>query len=103
MIRYSIKIRDQAFVEDHGLLLFDEKYEQKFEKNLIGKYSQKVFDHAKKPAIDALKAASSRAIQKMVEASSDLIGNKIANKITKVSRISPQNISETVINRTENL
>ena len=64
---------------------------------------KKFFDHAKKSAIDALKAASSRAIQKTVEASSDLIGSKIANKITKVSRISPQNISETVINRTENL
>ena len=64
---------------------------------------KKFFDHAKKSAIDALKAVSSKAIQKTVEASSDLIGSKIANKITKVSRISPQNISETVINRTENL
>ena len=43
MIRYSIKIRDRTFVEDHGLLLFDKKYEQKFDKNLSDKYSQKVF------------------------------------------------------------
>ena len=33
-----------------------------------------------------------------VEASWDLIGNKIANSITKVSRNSPQNNSETIRN-----
>ena len=32
------------------------------------------------------------------EASSDLIGNKIANSITKVSKNSPQNNSETIRN-----
>ena len=36
--------------------------------------------------------------QKTAEATSDSIGNKIANKITKVSRSSPQNNSETIIN-----
>ena len=35
---------------------------------------------------------------KTAEATSDSIGNKIANKITKVSRSSPQNNSETIIN-----
>ena len=36
--------------------------------------------------------------QKTAEATSDSIGNKIANKITKVSRSSPQYNSETIIN-----
>ena len=36
--------------------------------------------------------------QKIAETTSDLIGNKIANKITKVSRSSPQNNSETIAN-----
>ena len=34
--------------------------------------------------------------QKTAAASGDLIGNKIANKITKVSRTSPQNNSGTI-------
>ena len=36
--------------------------------------------------------------QKIAEATGDLIGNKIANKITKASRSSPQNNSETITN-----
>ena len=32
-----------------------------------------------------------RAIQKIAEATGDLIGNKIANKFIKMSRASPQN------------
>ena len=45
---------------------------------------QKVLDHAKKFATDALKTSSKRVIQKTAEATGDLIGNKIPNKITKV-------------------
>ena len=37
------------------------------------------------------------------DARSDLIGYKIADKITKFSRTSPQNNSETVTNETENI
>ena len=36
--------------------------------------------------------------QKTAEATSDLIGNTIANKITKMSKTSPQNNSESVTN-----
>ena len=67
-------------------------------KILRGKYSQKLLNHAKESASDALKTASKRAIQKAAEANGDLIGNKIANRIMKVSRMSPQNNSETIIN-----
>ena len=42
-----------------------------------------------------IKAVSKRAIQKTAEAADDLIGNKIADNITKVSKTSPQNNSET--------
>ena len=42
-----------------------------------------------------MKTVSKRAIQKTAEATDDLIGNKIADSITKVSKTSPQNNSET--------
>ena len=44
---------------------------------------------------DVLKTASKRAIQKTAEATGDLIGNKIADKITRVSKTLPQNNSGT--------
>ena len=67
-------------------------------KNLSVKYSQNVLYHAKKFVTDALKTTSKRIIKKRAEAIGDLIGNKIANRITKVLKISPQNNSETITN-----
>ena len=52
-------------------------------KNLSNKYSQELLDSAKKFTTDAIKVISKRAIKKKAEATGDLIGNKIAVKITK--------------------
>ena len=51
-------------------------------KNLNDKYSKNLSIMLKKSAIDALKTVSKRLIQK-TEATGDLIGNKIAEKVTK--------------------
>ena len=55
-------------------------------KDLSKKYSQKLLDSAKKSTTDAIKTASNRAIQKATKATGDLIGNKIADKFTSVSK-----------------
>ena len=52
-------------------------------KNVSTEFSQKRIDHAKHFIINAVKAFSKRAIQKAVVATSDLIGNKIVDKITQ--------------------
>ena len=67
-------------------------------KNLNEKYSQKLLDLSKQSATDALKTTSVKVIQKTAEVSGDLIGNKIVNRITKVSRSSLQNNLETITN-----
>ena len=72
-------------------------------KRFSGKYSYNLLDHARQSSTDPLKTTSKRVIQKMAEATSDLICNKIANTITKVSRNLPQNNSETVTNEYNNL
>ena len=60
---------------------------------LSRKYGQKSLDSAKKLTNDAIKTASIRATQKRAEVTSDLIANKIADKIKSVSKKSkkPQN------------
>ena len=67
-------------------------------KNVSGKYSQKLLDHAKRSATHALKTTSKRVIQKTAETTGDLIGNKIADRITKVLKTSPQNNLGTITN-----
>ena len=60
-------------------------------KGLSNKYGQKLLDSAKKSTTDAIKTASKRTIQKAAEATGDLIGNKIADKITGLHSKKPNN------------
>ena len=71
---------------------------KKISKKLSGKHSQKRLDYAKQSATDWLRTTSKRVIQKTAEVTCDLIGNRNADRITKVSKTSPENNSETVTN-----
>ena len=81
-MRYSIEPRDRIYVKGYGFLSFAKN----MSKSLSNRYGQKLLDSAKKSTTDAIKTASKRAIQKTAEATDDLIGNKIAEKITSVSK-----------------
>ena len=56
------------------------------DKSLSNKYGKKLPDSAKKSTTISIKTASKRAIPKTAEATGDLIGNKIVDKITSVSK-----------------
>ena len=55
-------------------------------KSLNNKYGHKLLDSAEKSTTNAIKTASERGIQKTAEGTGDLIDNKIADKITSVSK-----------------
>ena len=57
-----------------------------FARSMSNKYGKKLVDTAKKSATNAIKTVSKRAIQKTAEATGDLVGNKIADKITSISK-----------------
>ena len=81
-MRYSIEPRERRYIKGYGFLSFAKN----IGKNLINKYGQKLVDSAKKSATDALKTVSKRAIQKTAEPTGDLVGNKIVDKTTGVSK-----------------
>ena len=89
-MRYSIEPRDIIYVKWYGFLSFAKNMST----HLSNKYSEKLLDTAKKSTTDAIKTDSKRAIQKAAEATGDLIGNKIAGKITSVSKKTQNNESE---------
>ena len=70
----------EGYVKGHGFLSFGKN----MGKTLTNKYSQKLLDNAKKSVADATKTTSKRNIQKRTEGSGDFIGNKIADKITRL-------------------
>ena len=63
-----------------------------FAKSMSSKYTQKPVDSAKTYTTDAIKFASKREIQKTAEATGDLIGNKMADKIANVSKKAPKEL-----------
>ena len=108
-MRYSVQPIDRIFVKGYEFLSFAKNMVKIIGKNisksLSGKYGpgmlamrQKFLDHAKQSVTDALNTSSKRVIQKTAAATADLIGNKIANRITKVSKYSQQNNLETIKN-----
>ena len=81
-MRYSIEPRDRIHVKGFGFLSFAKN----IGKNLSNKSGPNIFYTAKKSTADAIKTASKKAIQKTAEATGDLIGNNIVDKITSISK-----------------
>ena len=81
-MRYLIEPRDRIYVKRYGFVCFAKN----MGKSLINKYFQKLLDSAKKSTTDVIKTTSKTAIQKTAEATGYLIGNKITDKITSVSK-----------------
>ena len=77
-MRYSTELKYKKYVKGYSFLSFARKFGDK--------YDQKLMDTATKTKIDAAKAVSKWMIQKTAEAKGDLIGNKIADKITSVGK-----------------
>ena len=77
-MRYSTEPRFRNYVEGYSFLSFARKFGDKDGK--------KIMDIATKTGIDAAKTASKRVVQKAAEATGDLIGNKMADKITSLDK-----------------
>ena len=73
-MRYSTEPRFRKYVKGYGFLSFARKF--------CDKYRKKLMDTATKTEIDAARTLSKRVVQKTAEATGDLVGNKIVDKIT---------------------
>ena len=100
MMRYSVQTRDGhlSFAKNMG-----KNISKNVSKSLSGKYSpgmlaacQKLLDHAKQSATDALKTSSKRVIQIAAEPT-----GHFANKVAKTSKNLQQNNLETVTNEND--
>ena len=62
-MQYSIEPKDQVIVKGYGFQCLRKKIAKSISKNLNGKCSRKLLDHAKQSSSDALKATSKRVIK----------------------------------------
>ena len=77
-MRYSTEKKFWKYVIGYEFLSFDKKFGDK--------YGKKLMDTATRTGIYAAKAVSKRLVQKTVETTGDLIGNKMADKITSLGQ-----------------
>ena len=94
---YSIETRERRYVKGYGFLSFAKNFGIKYGKKLMNtaiktgtnfnsKYGKKLTDTAIKTGKDFATIAGKKIVQKTAEATGDLIGNKIADKITSASK-----------------
>ena len=77
-MRHSTEPRHRKYIKGYSFLSFARTFGDK--------YGKKLMDTATKTGIDAAKTASKRVVQKTAEATGDLMGNKIPDKITSLGK-----------------
>ena len=96
-MRYSLEPNYRRYVIGYGFLSFARKLGDEYGKKLMNtatktginaarkfgdKYGKNLMNTAKKQGTNFAKTAGKKIIEKSAEATGDLIGNKIADKIT---------------------
>ena len=111
-MRYSIEPRERRYIKRYGFLSFARNFGNKYGKKLMNtaiktganfnsKYDKKLTDTAIKTGKDFSATAGIKIVHKSAEATGDLIGNKIADKITSASKKSSKKPHDEEIQSTE--
>ena len=113
-MRYSLEPRYRRYVQGQGFMSFarniGNKYGKKiFDKSIdVGKSMKrntvkKILDKSIDAGKDFAKIAGKKVLTKSTEATGDLIGNKIADKITKSTRNKDQKEDDRIMEETQEL
>ena len=105
-MHYSIEPRERRYVKGYGFMSFARNFSNKYGKKLMNtaiksgtnfdsKYSKKLTDAAIKTGKDFATIAGKKIVHKSAEATGDLIGYKIADKIASASK-KPHNEDEVI-------
>ena len=92
-MRHSLEPEHRKYVNGYGCLSFTRNFGDKYGKKLMNtaiktstnfnsKYGKKLADTAIKTGKDFATIAGKKIVHKSAEATGDLVGNKIADKIT---------------------
>ena len=113
-MRYSLEPHYRRYVPGQGFMSFarniGNKYGKKiFDKSLdVGKsmkkkYGKKILDNSLSSDKDFAKIAGKKVLTKSAEATGNLIGNKIADRITKSARNKEQKEDDRIMEETQEI
>ena len=107
-MRYSLEPRYRRYVQGQRFMSFASLYVL-FDKSIdVGKsmekkYGKKILDNSLSVGKDFAKMAGKKVLTKSAEATGDLIGNKIADRITKSTRNKEQKEDDRIMEETREL
>ena len=88
-MRYSIEPRERRYVKGYGFMSLARNFSDKYSKSLMDKGT----DVSKKFA----KTAGKKILKETAKATGDLIGNKIADKITSTTKKSYDEVNNEIL------
>ena len=113
-MRYSLEPRYRRYVLGQGFMTFARNTGNKYGKKLFDKsidvgksmkkkYGKKILDNSLSAGKDFAKIARKNVLAKSAETTGDLIGNKIADRITKSTRNKEQKEDDRIMEETQEL
>ena len=122
-MRYSLEPRYRRYAQGQGSLSFAENIGNKYGKKIFDKsirakvldsavdvsksmkkkYGKKILDNSLSDGKDFGKIAVKKVLTKSAEATGDLIGNKIAERITKSTRNKAQKEDDRIMEETQEI
>ena len=86
-MRHSLKPEYRKYIKGYGFLSFARNFGDKYGNSIINsKNVKKLMDGATKTSKDFAKIAGKKIVHKSAEETGDLVGNKIADKITSMGK-----------------
>ena len=84
-MRHSLEPEYRKYIKGYGFLSFARNFGDKYGKSIVNSKNVKnLMDGATKTSKDFAKIVGKKIIHKSAEATGDLVGNKIADKITSM-------------------
>ena len=113
-MRYSLEPSYRKYVHGHGFMSFAKNVRNKYGKKIFDKsmdvskkygkkYGSKLLDNSISSGKDFAKIADKKVLTKSAEATGDMIGNKIADRITKSTRNRAQKEDDRIMEETQEL
>ena len=113
-MRYSLEPSYRRYEQGQGFMFFAKNIGNKYGKKLFdksidvgkkmsNKYGRKILDKSMDAGKDFAKIAGKTVLHKSAEAAGEMIGNKIADRITKSSRNKAQIEDDRIMEKTQEL
>ena len=113
-MRYSLEPSYRKYVQGQGFMSFAKNIGNKYGKRLLdksidvgknmsNKYSRKILDKSMDAGKDFAKVVGKKVLHKSAEARGEIIGNKIADRITRSSRNKAQKEDDRIMEETQEL